>query len=91
MGYLPRRTAHRDWKNPRESLLPVAVSKTGREEPSKPFDMEHGVTEFGVCPGGFWSSFGLLFPYYAPIPFGMVMYSLCHFMLEICYLLFFTL
>ena len=33
-----------------------------------------------------WSSISSLFPF---LPFGMVMYILCHYMLEVCELLFY--
>lgn len=36
----------------------VAAGKAGRAEPSKPFDIRHKVTGFGVCPNRFRFSLG---------------------------------
>lgn len=47
------------------------------------FDIRHGDGEFGGFPTGFLPCFGPEFSYYAPFPpFGMVIYILCHCMLE---------
>lgn len=63
----------------------VTAGKAGRAEPSKPFDIRHKVTGFGVCPDRFRFSLG---PYFLPLhlclPFGMVMHILRHCMLEVC-------
>lgn len=51
--------------------------------------IRHGDEECGVCPGGFWSCFGPVFPHSVPFPsFGVVVYILCHCMLQTCGLLF---
>lgn len=39
MGYLPRRAAGRDWRQP-ERVKCAAVSEVRRVEPSKPFGMK---------------------------------------------------
>lgn len=72
----------RSGSNPRETS--VARTKAGGAELSKPFgskvlEVGYGATGFGVCPDGFQSSFGLLFPHCALIlPSGMVMYIWFH-------------
>lgn len=70
---------------PEREVWCVAAGKAGRAEPSKPFDIRHKVTGFGVCPDRFRSSLG---PYFLPLllhlPFGMVMHVLCHCILEVC-------
>lgn len=43
------------------------VKLEGQCHPSKHFDITQEATEFWVCPAGFWSCFGLRFPYYASI------------------------
>lgn len=41
-------------------------------------DAGHGATGFAVCPAGFCSYFGSVFPHYTPfLPSGMAMYILC--------------
>lgn len=63
----------------------VAAGKAGRAEPSKPFDIRHKVTGFGVCPDRLRSSLGpYFFPLLLRLPFGMVMHVLCHCMLDVC-------
>lgn len=61
----------------------VAGNKARGAKPSKPFDNSHGATGF-VLPG---SSF-VLVQYFLNIPrfifFGMVIYTMCHYMLEVC-------
>lgn len=49
----------------------MAVSKTGRAEPVKSFDIRHEVTGFGAGPAEFSSDFGIVFPHYShSLPFG---------------------
>lgn len=45
-------------------------------------DLAFALVDFGLA-------LGPVFPYYAPVPFGIVMYSLCHFLLERCNFLLF--
>jgi len=59
------------------------VSKTGREEPSKTLDIRHLTTDLKVYPAGFKSC---LIQYFLIIfipPFEIVMYTLCHCVLEV--------
>ena len=35
---------------------------------TKTSEIRHRATEFGVCPAGFWSCFGPVFPHYAHFP-----------------------
>jgi hypothetical protein len=45
----------------------------------------HGAAGFAVCPAGFWSHFGSVFPHYTPsLPSGMAMYILCYYSSEVC-------
>lgn len=37
-------------------------------KPSKPPEVRHGITGFGVCPAEFPSCFGAVFHYYVPFP-----------------------
>lgn len=66
---------------------------SGKAELSKPFDTEHGITEFDFCPTESQSCSGPVFPRYSHIPFGMVMCILWRCMLEyiIYFLMFFNL
>ena len=49
------------------------------------FDIRYRDSVFGVCLAGFWSSLGPVLPHYTPFfMFGMVMFILRHFMLEVC-------
>lgn len=51
--------------------------------------IKRGPTEFGVSPAGFWSCSGPVFPHYVPFPpFGMGMYTLGLWMLEVLNILF---
>lgn len=80
IGYLPRKLyIMRD--------LWVAGSKGGMVRPSRTFDIRDGAVGFEICPARFYSCFGLVCLHYVffGMPFGMVM---CHFMLEVCNLLF---
>lgn len=87
-GYLPRRAADREWSHPKREKC-IAVSEAGRGIPSKPLDSRHRATGSEVCPAALCLAFGPVFPYYAPSPcFGMVMHTLCHYMLEVWNLLF---
>lgn len=58
--------------------------------PKENFDIRYGDAKFGVCPAGIWSCFGPVSPHYAPFLMfwnGNVMYILCHYMLEVCFLI----
>ena len=57
----------------------VAVSKSERMEPSKSLDTQQRATGFEVCPDGFCIA---LNHYFIIFPFGIVMYIMCHFILE---------
>lgn len=83
MGYLWRRAANREWKQPKTKEC-AAVSKAEQSWRSEGcFAIRHGDAEFSV-------SLYPVFSHYSPIPaFGIVIYSLCHYMLEICDLLFY--
>jgi hypothetical protein len=48
--------------------LCVAVIKAGSTEPSKPFHLRHGVTEFELFPAGFQPCFGPVFHHYMLFP-----------------------
>ena len=68
VGNLPKKTGKREWNQFKRKKC-VAVNKAERSWRSEEhFDIRHGDTEFGVCPAGFWSRFGSVFPYYAPFP-----------------------
>lgn len=45
----------------------------------------HGVVEFHICPAGYCLD---LVQYFITMSYGIVMYILCHSMLEVCDLLF---
>ena len=89
MGYLSRGTANREWKQAKRkkgAAVNKAEQSWGSEEH---FDISHGDAEFGVCPDGFQSCFGPVFPHYAPCPtfWNGNVYSVPY-MLEVCNLLF---
>ena len=63
MWYLPRRAANRVWNQPKRETH-VAVNKAERSWGSE--DIRHGDADFGVCPAGFQSCFGPVFPHSAP-------------------------
>lgn len=56
----------------------------GRTDPSKPFITKHGAMGFGVFPDEFQSCFGsfFFFNYVVILPSGMVIFILCHYILE---------
>lgn len=63
-------------------------SWNGRKEPSKSWpDIRQKARRFRVCPAGFQLCIGPVFPQYAPSPFWMARYILCHCMLELYNLL----
>lgn len=66
VGYLPRSGAYSEWNQFKREKC-VAVSKAGRAEPSKTFDIRHRTTGFGVLSTRFQSCFGSVFHHYAPI------------------------
>lgn len=51
-------------------------------------DATHKDVGFGVCPPGFWSHFDPIIPMPLIVLFGMEMFTLCHFTLEVCNLFF---
>ena len=89
MGYLPRRDTNREYNQPTRKKSVVVHRAEQSWRPEEHFDTRHGDAEFGFCPAGFWSCFGPVFSRFVPLlSFGMVMYILCHYMLEVCDLLF---
>ena len=70
--------ASMEWNQPKRKKY-VSVKKAERKWRSEDgFDFRHGDKLFGVCPAGFQSCFGSVFPQYAPfLCCGMVMYNLC--------------
>ena len=62
MGYLLGTTANR--KNQPKKKNKAEMSWRSEEH----FDIKHRDTEFGVCPAGFQSCFGPIFPHYLPFP-----------------------
>ena len=68
MGFLPRKAANREWNQPKRKKCVAVnnVEKSWRSE--ERFDIRHGNAEFGVCPAGFRSCFGPVFPHSAPFP-----------------------
>ena len=82
VGHLPKKAVDCVWnESSREKY--VAANKAERSE--EYFDIRHGHAEFGVTPLGFElalvENFLTMLPF---LPFGMVMYILCHCMLEVC-------
>ena len=54
-GYLLRKAANREWKQPKGKKF-AAVNKDEKSWRSEEhFDIRHGDAEFGVCPAGFLS------------------------------------
>ena len=84
MGYLPRKVANREWNQPKRKQC-TAVNKDERSwRYEEHFDIRHGEAEFGVCPAGFGLVLvQIFFTMILFLPFGIVMYILCHCMLEI--------
>ena len=66
MGYLPRRTANRMEPTQEKEACCTQVERSWRTK--EHFDIRHGDAQFGVCPAGFQSYFGPVFPYYVPFP-----------------------
>lgn len=60
------RVEHREDQHKREKC--IIVRKAEMAEPSEPFDIRHGVKEFGVFPGVFRSCFHPVFSPYALLP-----------------------
>ena len=89
LGYLRRRGANRE-RNQSKRKKCAAVNKAERSWRSEEgFGMSHGDAEFGVYPAGF--SFALVLYFLTMLPFhplGMVMDTLCHCVLQVCYPLF---
>jgi hypothetical protein len=66
VGYLPRKTAYRKWKEPKREMY-VPVSKAERNWRSEEcFDIRYVHAEFGVCLAGFQSCSTPVFSHYAP-------------------------
>lgn len=87
VGYLLKRAAKREWNQPKRKKC-VAVNKAKRSWRSEEcFDISYGDAEFGVCPVCL-----TLVQYFLTmlrsLPFGIVVYILCHYMLEVCDLVF---
>lgn len=86
--HLPRSSANRLWKQARREKY-VAVNRAGRswrsEEVTLTLDMEMQNFEFALLTFGL----ALVQCFHTMLPFGMVIYILCHCMLEVCYGLFY--
>ena len=68
MGYLPRGAANREWNQPKRKKC-AAVNKAKRIwRAEECFEIRYKHVEFRICPEGFWSCFGPVFPQYAPLP-----------------------
>ena len=89
--YLLRKTANREWEQPKRKRS-VAVNKAvGSCRSKECFDIRHGDAEFGVCPAGYNLALVHYFLTLSPsLHFGMAMYILCHYMLELYELPFFV-
>ena len=57
MEFLPRKAANQEWNQPKRNNS-VVVNKAEKIWRSEEFDLRHGDAEFGICPSGFWPSFG---------------------------------
>lgn len=80
-GEMPTRT--KEFSHPKREWY-VAGSNVGRA--SKPFDITLRVAGFGVFPTELQCCFVHVFPQDAQfLPLGIVIYILCHHMLEVCY------
>ena len=62
MRYLLKKVANREWNQPKNFVAVNKDKKNWRSEAH--FDIRHGDAEFGVCPAGFQSCFGPVFPHY---------------------------
>ena len=68
MGYLQIRASNREWNQSRRKKC-VAVNKAEQTwRCGKRLDIRHGAAEFVVCPAGFQSCLGLVFPHNAFFP-----------------------
>lgn len=68
VGYLQRKIADIEWNHSKRKNC-VSVNKAERSwRPEDWFGIRRGDAEFGVCPAGFWSYFGPVFPQYATFP-----------------------
>jgi hypothetical protein len=85
----PRKAAYRDWNQPKSKNF-VAVNKAESSWRSEEhYGIRHGDAEFGVCQLVFILALIWYFLTMSSfLPFEMVMYILCHCMLEVCDLLF---
>lgn len=79
------------WNQPKRVKY-ITFSKACKSERDEEcFDIRHEDVEFEVCPDGFQSCFGSVFPMFPSLlllPFKMTMYILCHCMLEVSDLVF---
>jgi hypothetical protein len=80
------------WAETAEAMvggLPKPVG-THIRTPASGEDAGHGAVAFGVFPAGFWSCFSFIWSGFLPpfLPFEMRMFTLCHFILELCNFLF---
>lgn len=83
LGMPSNRSSHSVWNLHTRNNY-VAVSKTGREEPFKSFAMGYRNTGFAIFPDVF--NLALVWYFFtmpAILPFGIVMYILCHSVLEV--------
>jgi hypothetical protein len=90
MRCLPRKATNKMWNQLKRKKC-VAVKKAERSWRSEVHtDIRHGVAMFKVCSAGFWSCLVQYFLTVLPsIHSGMLMYILCHYMLEVHDLFFF--
>jgi hypothetical protein len=58
MGYLLRKAANREWKQPRWKKLLQSTKMNRSRRSEDQFDIRHEDVEFGVCLDGFLSCFG---------------------------------
>ena len=66
--YLQIRTANREWKHSKRRKCVVLNKAEWNWKSEEHFDIRHGDAEFRVCPAGFQSCFGPVFPHYASFP-----------------------
>lgn len=89
MEYLPRRAADQVQNQPKREMC-VAVHRAERSWTSEELsDIRHSVTESGVCPAAPYFPLVKHFLFMLSLPYGVVMYSLRHCMLEVYDLLFY--
>ena len=82
VGYQPRRAEDQVWNQPKRDKC-IAVMKLQDWRAEAFSNIRHGDAEYGVCLLVFGLAlaqyFLTMFPF---LPFGIIMYFLCHYMLE---------